>query len=201
MTLPDPLQANAALLPRLAAIGATFFVAFATLEGTAEEKPAPTEKADTCFYTGNTPDPGAKVEYEGNVFHFSSKELQKRFEEERAASLYHRIGGKAALEAAVDLFYVKVIADERVNFFFEDVNMRVQHARQKEFLAAALGAPYPWTGRDMRRAHANLDLRESDFDAIAELLQTTLEELELDAGLIGETMAIVASTRDDVLNR
>jgi len=163
-----------------------------------DEGAAPAAK---CFFTGEAPAAGVSAEYEGHTFVFSSEALKKRFEEERAASLYQRIGGKAALEAAVDLFYVKVLADERVNFWFDDVNMRVQHARQKEFLATALGAPYPWTGKDMRRAHADLDLKDEDFDAIAELLIATLEELEVDAKLIEEAIAIVATTRDDVLNR
>ena len=47
--------------------------------------------------------------------------------------------------------------------FFEDTNMKAQHAKQKAFLAAALGAPTPWTGKDMRKAHENLDLREEDL--------------------------------------
>jgi len=154
-----------------------------------------------CFYTGAPAKAGVTVEYEGVTYGFCSEANLKKFEEERAASLYQQIGGKAALNAAVDLFYVKVLADERVNHFFKDVNMKAQHEKQKAFLAAALGAPTPWTGKDMRKAHVNLDLRESDFAAIAENLQATLTELKLGEELIGRIMAIVASTKDDVLNR
>ena len=99
--------------------------------------------------------PGVTVEYEGVTYGFCSEANQKKFQEERAASLYQQIGGKAALSAAVDLFYVKVLADKRVNHFFEDVNMKSQHEKQKAFLAAALGAPTPWTGKDMRKAPAD----------------------------------------------
>ena len=154
-----------------------------------------------CFYTGNPAKPGVTVAYEGVTYGFCSEANQKKFQEERAASLYQQIGGKAALNAAVDLFYVKVLADKRVNHFFEDVNMKAQHEKQKAFLAAALGAPTPWTGKDMRKAHENLDLKESDFTAIAENLQATLTELKLDEKLIAQIMAIAASTKDDVLNR
>jgi len=154
-----------------------------------------------CYYTGAPAKAGVKVEYEGVTYGFCSEANRKKFQEERAASLYEQIGGKAALSAAVDLFYVKVLADERVNHFFEDVNMKAQHEKQKAFLAAALGAPTPWTGKDMRTAHKNLDLRESDFNAIAENLQSTLTELKLSEELIGRIMAIVASTKNDVLNR
>ena len=161
------------------------------------------EKAGlTCYYHAEKPaKPEFNLDYEGTAYGFSSVEEQKRFTEERAASLYQRIGGKTAVHAAVDLFYEKVLADERVKHFFDDVNMTAQIRKQKEFLSTALGAPTAWTGKDMRAAHQGLDLRDEDFAAIAENLLATLTELKLDRALIDEIMIIVASTKDAVLNR
>ena len=116
-------------------------------------------------------------------------------------SIYTRLGGQAAIDAAVELFYKKVLADKSVNHFFDDVNMNKQRSKQKQFLAAAFGGPVPYTGKDMRKAHAHLDLKESDFNAIAGHLQATLKELKIDDGLIAEVMAVAASTKDEVLNR
>lgn len=116
-------------------------------------------------------------------------------------SIYARLGGQASIDAAVDLFYVKVLADDRVNFLFDDVNMKRQIRRQKEFLSAAFGGPVAYTGKNLREAHKNLDLREVDFAAIAENLQATLDELKVDKALTGEIMTLVASTKDAVLNR
>ena len=130
-----------------------------------------------------------------------SKKNQPTGVKEKFSTLYERIGGDPALDAAVEIFYKKVLADKRVNHFFEDVNMNKQRGKQKAFLAAALGGPIPWKGKDMRKAHASLDLRESDFNAIAEHLQGTLEELKVDSTLIGEVMAVVDTTKDAVLNR
>ena len=54
----------------------------------------------------------------------------------------------------------------------------------------------------MRKAHANLPgLDESHFNAVAEDLQKTLEELKISKELIGQVMAIAGSVKDDVLNR
>ena len=39
------------------------------------------------------------------------------------STLYDKLGGPEALEAAVDLFYEKVLADERLSGFFEGTNM------------------------------------------------------------------------------
>ena len=63
----------------------------------------------------------------------NSPETQKETAQTKPAkkSLYERIGKQAAVDAAVDLFYVKVLADKRVNHFFDDVNMNKQKKKQK----------------------------------------------------------------------
>lgn len=154
-----------------------------------------------CPITGKEANPKCNADYEGKTYEFCSGKCRTEWTEARAASLYEQIGGKAAINAAVDLFYTKVLADDTVNFFFEDVSMTRQHNRQKAFIAAALGAPEPWTGKDMRKAHASLDLEESHFAAIAGHLQATLEELKVKPDLIAQVMAVIGSTKDAVLNR
>jgi hemoglobin len=115
-------------------------------------------------------------------------------------SLYDEIGGSAAVNAAVDLFYEKVLADDRVKEFFADVDMPGQKGKQRKFLAYAFGAPMKYDGKDMRSAHAHMKLTEEHFSAVAEHLQATLEELNVSAELINQAMEIAASTHDDVLN-
>lgn len=139
--------------------------------------------------------------YEQNTYAFYDEASRAKFEADRKASLYDQIGGQAAMDAAVELFYVKVLADPRVNFFFEDISMVKQKRRQKEFLSAALGSPVPYTGRDMRRAHEDLNLNETHFNAIAEHLLATLTELKVPEPQLTQIMTIVASTKDAVLNR
>ena len=46
--------------------------------------------------------------------------------ENNMASLYERLGGDAAVNAAVDIFYRKVLSDDRVNDFFDGVDMDAQ---------------------------------------------------------------------------
>jgi hemoglobin len=120
------------------------------------------------------------------------------------SSLFEKIGGEAAVNAAVDIFYRKVLADNSINGFFETTDMAAQHARQKSFLSMAFGGPNNYSGADMRKAHAPLvakGLNESHFNAVAGHLQSTLEELSVPAELIGEVMAIAGSTKNDVLGK
>lgn len=119
-------------------------------------------------------------------------------------SLYERLGGEAAVDAAVDIFYRKVLADDRINGFFDNVDMDQQAAKQKAFLTFAFGGPHHYTGKDMRGAHAKLvqrGLNDTHFDAVMEHLGGTLKELDVPDELIAECAAIAESTRNDVLGR
>jgi hemoglobin len=115
-------------------------------------------------------------------------------------SLFERIGGEAAVNAAVDLFYRKVLSDQRISHYFDTVDMDGQRAKQKAFLTFAFGGPNAYTGKDMRAAHAKLKLTQADFDAVMENLGATLKELGVPDALIGEAAAIAMSVKADVLN-
>ncbi|MEQ1638158.1 MAG: group 1 truncated hemoglobin [Methylococcales bacterium] len=124
--------------------------------------------------------------------------------EEAKASLFERIGGEAAVNAAVELFYRKVLSDYRINRFFNNTNMDEQIAKQKAFFTMAFGGPNTYTGTDMRNAHARLvkmGLDNSHFDAVMEHLGATMKELNVPADLIGEAAAIAESVRNDVLGK
>ena len=117
-------------------------------------------------------------------------------------SLYESLGGEAAVNAAVDIFYRKVLTDDSISHFFDDTDMERQAAKQKAFLTYAFGGPNHYSGKDMRAAHAHLvlqGLNESHFNAVAGHLQSTLQELGAPPELIAQVMAIAGSTHDDVL--
>jgi hemoglobin len=117
------------------------------------------------------------------------------------SSLYERIGGEAAMDAAVDLFYRKVLTDDRISHFFDTVDMDRQRAKQKAFLTFAFGGPNAYSGKDMRAAHAKMKLTEEHFNAVVENLGATLTELGVPGEFISEAAAIANSVKDDVLNR
>ena len=142
------------------------------------------------------------TEYEGHAYTFPDEASLTKWKADREASIYQQIGGKAAMDAAIEIFYKKVLADNRIKHFFDDVDMVRQRTKQKAFLSRAFGGPIPWDGKDMRKAHAKLPgLNDSHFNAVAENLQATLTELKVKKELIDKVMAIAESTRADVLNR
>lgn len=119
-------------------------------------------------------------------------------------SLYERLGGEPAVSTAVEIFYRKMLTDDRVARFFDDVDMDGQIAKQKGFLTMVLGGPNEYTGKDMRTGHAPLvarGLNDSHVDVVIEHLGATLIELGATPAQVAEVAALANSVRDDVLNR
>ncbi|WP_446009002.1 group I truncated hemoglobin [Candidatus Electrothrix sp.] len=124
--------------------------------------------------------------------------------EDPQPTLYEQLGGAPAVDAAVKGFYDKVLADERVNGFFEGVDMDRQIRMQTEFLTFAFGGPNNYQGKDLRAAHAHLvakGLNDTHYDVIIEHLGGTLQELGVSDELIGEAAAVANSVRDDILGK
>jgi len=120
-------------------------------------------------------------------------------------TLYEKLGGEPAVDAAVEKFYGKVLADDRIKHFFEGVDMKRQASHQKQFLTFAFGGGPDYPGKSMRHAHKRLveemGLNDTHFDAVVENLGTTLQELGVADDLITEVATIAESIREDVLNR
>lgn len=125
-------------------------------------------------------------------------------EVQETTTLFEQLGGAAAVDAAVDIFYRKVLEDYRVYRFFDNSNMEEQIAKQKAFLTMVFGGPNDYQGKDLRTAHAKLlklGLSDSHFNIIIEHLTATLAELSVPPALISQVIALAESTRTDVLGR
>ena len=121
------------------------------------------------------------------------------------STLFERIGGRDAVNAAVELFYQKLLADDQLRPFFDGVDMDRQQAHQRLFMTYAFGGAPNYPGRSMQEAHRRLveekGLNDTHFDAVAGHLKGTLEELNVPSELVLEVLQIVGSTREAVLNR
>jgi hemoglobin len=158
--------------------------------------------APACVVDGKPVKAGVTTMYEERSYSFCSDECKAAFVTKVNSSIYHRIGGKPAMDAAIEIFYKKVLADSRIKHFFEGVNMKSQARKQNAFLSAAFGSPVKWDGLDMRTAHADLTgLNDTHFNAVAEHLKATLEELKVKGELITQILSIAEGVRGDVLNK
>lgn len=119
-------------------------------------------------------------------------------------SLYERIGGHAAMNVAVDVFYRKVLDDLCIRYFFEDVDLDLQRVKQKRFLSMVCGGPHKYTGKQMREAHAHLlalGLNDEHFDHVLDHLKASLEECGVGPADVAIIAQVAESFRADVLGK
>lgn len=120
------------------------------------------------------------------------------------STIYERVGGEPAMQELAEQFYRKMLNDDRVSHFFDDIDMDQQIAKQKAFLTMVAGGPNNYTGRDMRTAHAHLlerGLNDTHVDVVIQHLGDTLAEMGAPQDIIDAVKAAAEGARKDVLNR
>lgn len=115
-------------------------------------------------------------------------------------TVFDKLGGWPALEAAVTKFYEKVVADPLLAPHFEGIPMEKQRQKQLQFMALAFGAKdAPYMGKAIDVAHRKM-IQEAGvglehFDHVADHFVTTLQELGVAEDIINEAAEVVLSTR------
>jgi len=118
-----------------------------------------------------------------------------------ATTLYDRLGGADGIETVVDEFYDRMLDDEQMQPFFEDVDMERQRQHQALFISQVAGGPAEYSGENMRAAHRELDLTQDDFETVVSHLRAALAACGADEADTDEVIAAVRGLEDDVLCR
>ena len=116
-----------------------------------------------------------------------------------AISVYEAIGGRAAVAAAVDNLYGRLLADpETAGFFPGGVGAR-HRAYVVTILGEALGGPERYRGPAVTSAHRGLGIGDTHFDRAAAHLAAALAELSVPRHLADHIVATVAGLRPAVV--
>lgn len=120
-------------------------------------------------------------------------------------SLYERLGGKPAITAVVEDFVGRAAGNPKVNFLRDGKFAHIDVARLKmllvDFVCQATSGPERYTGRNMKEAHKGMKITNAEFDALAADLAASLDKFKVPAKEKNELLAIVASTRGDIVEK
>ena len=120
-------------------------------------------------------------------------------------SLYERLGGVYAIAAVVDDFIDRIMDDPRLNANpkVDEAHHRVSRAGFKylvtEQVCEATGGPQRYTGRTMYDSHAHLAITEPEWRAFLDDLGQTLAKFHVPPAEQRELLAIVESTKQDIV--
>lgn len=115
-------------------------------------------------------------------------------------SIYEQLGGESVVAEAVESFYAKLTSDPILGVFFEETDVARLKTHQRMFLTAALGGPDAYEGRDMRAAHAHLNITDRDFDLFLKYLAETLAETGQTPERIADMLEALEPLRVDIVS-
>jgi hemoglobin len=116
-----------------------------------------------------------------------------------AETLYQRLGGAeriaTIIENAIDRHAVNPALAPR--FRGKDLVKLKQLGTQ--FFCAGAGGPQKYTGRDLRTAHAGLNVSEQEFVATVDDIVAALNDNKVALPEVNEVVAVLFSLKGDVL--
>lgn len=114
-------------------------------------------------------------------------------------ALYRAFGERPGLVKLMDDFMVRLLADPRTAPHFKEVkqdNLKMQLVDQ---FCHVSGGPCVYKGADMKTAHGNLDIRKSDFNALVEVLQQSMDAQGIAFRAQNELLAKLAPMHREVI--
>jgi hemoglobin len=135
-------------------------------------------------------------------------------------TLYDRLGGDEGISAITEDFLGRALADPRVNWERkgikrgglglsrnESVEWKPDAAKMdklklhiKQFIALATGGPTTYEGGEMKNVHAGMRITNAEFDATVGDLKATLDKLQIPNQEQKELLAVIETTRTQVVS-
>ncbi len=119
--------------------------------------------------------------------------------EAETISIYDAIGGRAAVVAAVDGLYGRLLADPVLGPLFPRGASDRHRAYVVTILGEALGGPERYRGPGLADAHRRLGISDAHFDRAAAHLAATLDGLGVPRHLADRIVGIVAGLRPAIV--
>jgi hemoglobin len=115
-------------------------------------------------------------------------------------TLFEKYGGFVTISKIVSIFYDRVLAEESLAPFFEEVNMERLMHHQTQFIAMVMGAPAnQYKGRELSVAHHGLNITSQHFDLVAQILGEVLRDGGVEEADVQLMLGAVAGTRKDIV--
>lgn len=114
------------------------------------------------------------------------------------ATLYERLGGRAAITAVVDDAIVNVTSDPRINRRFVNAGPGLTK-NLVDLICLRTGGPCKYTGADMATAHEGMFIRDDEFDALVQDMVKSLDKFKVPAREKGEALVILQQMRNSIV--
>lgn len=91
-------------------------------------------------------------------------------------SHFEKYGGFSTVSKIVLDFYNRMLDDDDVGPFFDDIDMARIVDHQTKFISSLMGGPASYTDDQIRKMHASLTIADAHFDKMQNILRETLSD-------------------------
>ena len=113
--------------------------------------------------------------------------------------LYKAFGEKHGLVVLMDDFMTRLLADPRTGPHFKPANHEHVKEQLVDQFCALAGGPCVYKGADMKSSHAELDITRSDFHALVEVLQQSMDARNIAFSQQNKMLALLAPMHRDII--
>jgi hemoglobin len=114
-------------------------------------------------------------------------------------ALFQALGGKPGLQALMDVFVAGLKADKRIGAQFKDTKAAYLSEQLVDQVCAATGGPCKYEGADMKTAHADMGITKSNFHALVEVLQVSMDARNIPFATQNQLLALLAPMHRDII--
>jgi len=117
-------------------------------------------------------------------------------------TLYERLGGYDAVAAVVSDLLPRLRDDPQLGQFWQHrAEDSLKRSKQLliDFLCSRAGGPVYYFGRDMKTSHKGMNISEADWATFVGHLNATLKAFRIPKGEHDELVALIQSTKQDMV--
>lgn len=107
-----------------------------------------------------------------------------------STGLFERLGGDEGVGMIVDTWVMTIASDSRISQYFATADIGMLQSHLYDQLCELVGGPCKYTGKDMKSAHAGMNLTQADLEAFLDDLRQA----------IASSTGAEAKDQDEVIN-
>ncbi len=117
------------------------------------------------------------------------------------ASTFEDFGQKAGLVKLMDQFMADLVSNEKTRPHFEKADQKRIKEQLVEQFCEVLEGPCKYTGKSMAQSHSGLDISKNEFNALVEVLRTTMSKQNIPVRAQNKLLAKLAPMHRDIIRK
>lgn len=113
-------------------------------------------------------------------------------------NIYKKYGGFSKISRIVLALYDRILDDDTIGPFFDEVDMNRIVDHQTKFISSLLGGPASYTDDQIQKMHSHLAIGPEEFEALVGILREVLAEHDFEEEDI-ETVILAFSGRRNLV--